>query len=146
MHARRILGAVAIAATLSACTSMTGGPGASPEVMGLLTFAAYPNARVVSQEFSTDTILIATLPGRSGSRTYQTDDTRAQVQAYYQALAQKEDWTYGPTEQFEHPDPWGTLAYLDKHGRFHITVNPIPTGEASDTSPLRFRVDAWVAN
>lgn len=95
---RRLLALVALASVVACVPGPTGGSGAGalPAVVAMLDFAAYPQARLISQEAYSENIGYIDRPGRSATRVYETPDDRRTIRAHYERLAQAEGWNLAP--------------------------------------------------
>ncbi|MNS36394.1 hypothetical protein D3C72_685840 [compost metagenome] len=147
---------IILAPTLSGCLVGTvGGPRVVPEVAGMLTFSAYPKAKLVSETGSTDNISFADRPGRHASRVYETTDSRATVRQYYEGLAHAHGWSVYSSGN-EDPGYYNTELVRLSKDKFNISVysdvepngnpapspSPGPDGTPTPRSgPFRFRVD-----
>lgn len=130
--------------SLSGCVIATsGGPRAVPEVTSMLQFAAYPKAHLISEEGSTTTIGFADVPGRYGTRIYETSDDRATVRSYYERLARTNQWTFTVPDGSDDAD-YGTFAEL-RRDRFSILIGPSMDGTPA-AGMFRFRVDVSVSS
>lgn len=91
------LAAVVLAPTTLACVpSPVGGAGAMPGVIATLDLAAYPKARLISQETNPENIGFIERPGRSATRLYETNDPPAAIRAHYERLAKTQGWNIEP--------------------------------------------------
>lgn len=147
-HSRLAAAAVGVLLfSSSGCAIATaGGPRAVPEVISMLQFAAYPKATLISEEGSTTTLAFASVPGRYGTRIYETADDRAAVRAYYERLARDNQWTFtAPEDGLPDVDTsYGNLAEL-RRDRFSILVGPTYDGTPA-AGKFRFRVDVSVSS
>lgn len=92
---RRLIAIAALASAVACVPAPTGGSGAGalPAVVSLLDFAAYPEARLISQEAYSEKVGYIDRPGRSASRVYETPDDRRTIRAHYERLAHAHGWT-----------------------------------------------------
>lgn len=99
---RRLHRLIAVAAvvlapmTLACVPSPVGGAGAMPGVIATLDLAAYPKARLISQETNPENIGFIERPGRSATRLYETNDAPMTIRAHYERLARTHGWRIEP--------------------------------------------------
>lgn len=117
LHRLIALTALVLAPTTIACVpSPVGGPGAMPAVVATLDLAAYPKARLISQEAYPMNVGFIERPGQSATRLYETNDPPATVRAHYERLAKTQGWRIEPLPEGTEPDYSSvrTLAMLSK--------------------------------
>jgi hypothetical protein len=132
LHRLIAVAAVVLAPTTFACVpSPVGGAGALPAVVATLDLAAYPKARLISQEAHSENIGFIERPGRSASRLYETNDAPPAIRAHYERLAKTHGWRIEPLPEWAETDySYGrTLASLSKGNyqfdvRFEDDYNP----------------------
>lgn len=117
------LTALVLAPTTLACMpSPVGGAGAMPAVVATLDLAAYPKARLISQEAYPMNVGFIERPGQSATRLYETNDPPATIRAHYERLAKAEGWHIEPLpDEFPNYFAGRTLARLSK-GIYHFEV------------------------
>jgi hypothetical protein len=147
----RLLHAVWISLIVAGCAA-NAGPGPSPELKSALDFAAYPNGKLIEDQAYADAAAVFAVPGRGGFRVYETSDTREQVRAYYERLANERHWSFSGASA----DGYVSLT----RDKFYISISPdngayqppTPYGEGSASpqpspspTPWRLRVSANVS-